>query len=373
MTHPVKVYIDPASHHFLGDRLFRPDDAARLNGDRQEAPYVHLRERFIERGIEIHTADFLPERVDESVLHIYFSLGRLSAVEALKRRADVVLGAFFAMECPIVEPSLFRALPRVARHFRRVYSWSDSPSLERFTGQPLELHSFRWPQSFDDVHEDLWRQTTGRKFLVMINANKLPRIYWQELYTERMRAVEFFVRTGEIDLYGKGWDNPSMRVGKTWVPWTFRLPWLALQKRYERRFPDPRLVAVRQAWKGVVASKAETLAQYDFALCFENCVLKGWITEKLFDCLFAGTVPVYWGAPEIREVVPPDCFIDMRDFSGYPALRDFLKSRSAEHLRQYRRAAREFLASAQYRQFNRESFTALFESCVDEITAAPRG
>lgn len=368
----VNIYINPPSHHFLGDRLFEENDRGNLNGDRQEAPYVHLRDHFARRGIAVRTADFLPTAVDESVRNIYFSLGRLDKTEQLSRRPDVSLAAFFALECPIVEPSIYRALPRVARYFRHVYSWSDSESLQRFTGQPLELSLFRWPQSFDDVHENLWQGTQGRKFLVMINANKLPRIYWQELYTERMRAVEFFARTGEIDLYGKGWDSPSMRVGKTWVPWTFKLPWLALQKRYQRRFPDPRLVTVRQAWKGAAASKAETLAQYDFALCFENCILRGWITEKLFDCLFAGAIPVYWGAPEIRDIVPTDCFIDMRDFSGYAELRDFLKSRNAEDLRRYRYAAREFLASARYRPFNRDSFTSIFESCVDEIIAAPK-
>ena len=208
----------------------------------------------------------------------------------------------------------------------------------------------------------------GRKFLVMINANKLPRIYWRELYTERMRAVAFFARTGDIDLFGKGWDRPSMRVGKTWVPWTVKLPWLALQNRWQKRFPDPLLVGARQAWRGPAMSKAETLAQYDFALCFENCILTGWITEKLFDCFFAGTVPVYWGAPEIRDVVPPDCFVDMRDFSGYAELHEFLRSRTAEDLRRYRQAAREFIASPGYYAFSRKAFTACFESCVEEAT-----
>ena len=48
----------------------------------------------------------------------------------------------------------------------------------------------------------------------MINMNKLPRLTKYELFTERMRAVEFFSRTNDIDLYGIGWDKASLRMGR---------------------------------------------------------------------------------------------------------------------------------------------------------------
>ena len=161
----IQVYIDPPTHHFLGDRLFQENGAVRLNGDQQEAPYVHLRDHFARRGIEVHTADMLPSHVDESTRKVYFSLGRTYDAPRLVRRPDVDLGAFLALECPIVEPSLYKALPRMARHFPNVYSWSDSTSLERFTGRALKLRHFYWPQSFDDVHSNLWHQT-DRKSVV---------------------------------------------------------------------------------------------------------------------------------------------------------------------------------------------------------------
>lgn len=360
----VAIYIDPPTHHFLDNRLF-DDDAGRLNGDGQNAPYAHLREHFSRLGIDVQTADRLPGQPIEGVRNLYFSLGRYDDLERLRQRPDVVLSGFFALECPIVEPRLYRALPRLARIFRRIYSWTDSASLRRFTGAELPLREFRWPQSFDDVHEDIWSRA-DRNFLVMINANKLPRIYWQELYTERMRAVEFFARTGEIDLYGKGWDRPSMRVGQTWVPWTVKRPALAVREWWQERHPDALLVAARRAWRGTAASKREVLGQYDFSLCFENCVLRGWITEKIFDCFFAGAVPVYRGAPEIAEVVPESCFIDARKFATFAELRDFLRSRTPQDKRHYREAAREFLRSPAYRAFSREAFTRNFVDCVAE-------
>lgn len=353
----VSVFIDPPSHHFLEDRLFE-DDSTRLNGDRQNAPYAHVRENLERHGVPVHTADYLPHTVDETI-KLYVSLGNTQNYKRYQSRPDVVLSAFFGMECPIVEPRLYRALPTVASSFRRIFSWSDSEALRPFTGADLELQSFRWPQSFDDVHEHIWRGA-DRKFLVMMNANKLPRLYHHELYSERMRAVEFFSRTDEIHLYGNGWDGPSLRVGQTWVPGTFKRAWLEVLRRWDRIRPAPLLVAARRAYKGSARTKPEVLGQYDFALCFENCVLKGWITEKLFDCFFAGAVPVYWGAPEIAEIVPSDCFIDMRHFASYSDLRHFLRSLGPEDIVGYRERARQFLRSPAYRAFTREAFTKHF-------------
>ena len=364
-TRPIAVYIDPASRHFLGDRLFVVDDG-RTNGDRINAPYAHVRDVFAARGIPVHTADYLPEE-RAGTQAVYVSMGRLDNYRRLARRRDVILGAFFAMECPIIEPSLYQALPDVQRHFKRVFSWSDSPSLARFVGGPLRCESFRWPQSFDEIHESIWSRS-GRKFLVMINSNKLPRLYWQELYTERLRAVAFFSRTGEIDLYGNGWDVPAYRVGKTWVPNVVIRMQRALRQQWYRVHPEPLLAAARRVYRGHAASKVETLGEYTFALCFENMILKGWITEKIFDCFFAGAIPIYWGAPDIQEYVPDECFIDMRRFSGYPELRSYLKSLSERDIQRYKENARDYLKSPQFQPFTKEAFAALFCRIVAEDT-----
>ena len=135
----------------------------------------------------------------------------------------------------------------------------------------------------------------------MINANKLPRLSAGELYTERLRAVEYFNRFGEIDLYGIGWEGPAFRVTTSWAPRRARALAHRARSGWERLRPptDPLRVAARAAWRGPVASKAEVLGRYTFAICFENMVLEGWITEKIFDCFHAGTVPVYLGAPDV--------------------------------------------------------------------------
>lgn len=363
MTGPdVALFIEPQSRHFLNDRLFVPE-TARYGGDNVLAAYVALREHFAAHGIPVHTVD----RLEASTARkkIYVSLGMRQYFSDYAQRDDVVMSAFFAIECPVVEPAIYRALPALSRVFKRVYSWSDSETLRPLTKADLKLYSFSWPQSFDAVHEELWGRE-GRKFLVMMNANKLPSIYWNELYTERLRAVEFFSRTGDVDLFGRGWDGPPFRLGYGGLPGTVQYALREGERFWRRIAPDPLLSAARKAWKGSAESKSETISQYTFALCFENARLKGWITEKMFDCFFAGTIPIYWGAPEIAERIPLSCFIDMRKFTGYEDLRRHLKSMSPSEIRGYRENARDFVSSDAFRPFGKAAFVDIFRDIVAE-------
>lgn len=360
----ITLYIDPSSPRFLGDRLFDVGETQYVGSDLL-APYVHLREALAAHGVAVHTADYLPEEGAAEGASLYVAITNLKNYRRLAARRDVVLSACIAMECPVVDPSLYRGLRRAQHAFKRVLSWSDSASLERFVGAPLDCEPFFWPQSYGDVHEPIWRQA-DRRFLVMINSNKLPALYWNELYTERLRAVAFFSEHGEIDLYGTGWDRAPLRLGHTWVPWTLRRLRMAALDGWDRLRPDPLLVAARRAYRGRAASKAETLGQYTFALCFENSVLKGWITEKIFDCFFSGTIPVYWGAPDVEAHIPADCFIDMRQFSGYDELRSYLKSLGEADVRRYKEAARDFLRSPRYYPFSKEAFVARFIQMIEE-------
>ena len=99
-TRDVAFYIEPPSHHFLNDRLFNVNDG-RLNGDNILAPYAYIRDFFIARGIQVHTADFIPQKAGD-VRNVYVSMGRLENYQKVAMRRDTVLSAFFAMECPIV-------------------------------------------------------------------------------------------------------------------------------------------------------------------------------------------------------------------------------------------------------------------------------
>lgn len=359
----VALYIDPPSYHFLQDRLFDPATVPR-HGDNILAPFMAIRDSLARDGVAVHTADLMPS-ASNGTRNLYVSVGRIPNLRALAARPDVVMSAFFAMECPIVEPTLYAALPRVQRYMRRIFTWCDAGQLLPFTGRLIRTERYVWPQCADDVDQEAWKRT-DRRFLAMINANKLPRLYDRELYTERLRAVEFFHRFGEIDLYGRGWDSAPRRVGRTWVPATMRRLGFRVWEARQRVRPDPVYAAVAAASKGPIDSKAETLGGYRFAICFENMTVQGWITEKVVDCFRAGCVPVYLGAPDVGEYIPTAAFIDMRQFAGYDELRRFLQSLGNADVERYRRAARDFMESSDFDRFRPRTFADLFRRIVRE-------
>jgi glycoprotein 3-alpha-L-fucosyltransferase len=55
---------------------------------------------------------------------------------------------------------------------------------------------------------------------------------------------------------------------------------------------------------GNSAAKLNTLRQHLFSLAFENSNVRGYVTEKYYQSLVAGSVPVYMGAPNIADFSP---------------------------------------------------------------------
>jgi hypothetical protein len=74
-------------------------------------------------------------------------------------------------------------------------------------------------------------------------------------------------------------------------------------------------------WEGRVA----VMGRYKFTLAFENSVSRDYVSDKFFDPLTVGSVPVYRGTADVAELAPhPDCYIDARDFAGPAELGRYL-------------------------------------------------
>lgn len=72
-------------------------------------------------------------------------------------------------------------------------------------------------------------------------------------------------------------------------------------------------------------SKLETIARYKFTLAFENARARDYVTEKFFDPLVAGSLPIYLGAPNVETFAPGDhCYINVANFENPRALAEYL-------------------------------------------------
>lgn len=64
--------------------------------------------------------------------------------------------------------------------------------------------------------------------------------------------------------------------------------------------------------------KWDVLVDYKYSIAIENDYCNDWVTEKYFDCIFANTLPFYFGCPNLEDYVHRDSFIriDINDLES---------------------------------------------------------
>ena len=65
---------------------------------------------------------------------------------------------------------------------------------------------------------------------------------------------------------------------------------------------------------GPVPDKMAFIRNYRFTLAFENTCSPGYTTEKLVEPLLAGSIPIYWGNPDVSRDFDPGCMVNVSDF-----------------------------------------------------------
>jgi hypothetical protein len=78
------------------------------------------------------------------------------------------------------------------------------------------------------------------------------------------------------------------------------------------------------------SNKTAILEKYLFHLALENQNYDDYITEKVWGALEAGTLPVYMGAPNIKDHVPPHSIIVVDDFASLDDLSRYLMKLSKD-------------------------------------------
>lgn len=65
-----------------------------------------------------------------------------------------------------------------------------------------------------------------------------------------------------------------------------------------------------------VKDKLAFQKEYKYSFAFENSSFKDYVTEKIVDAWAAGTIPIYWGAPNIGEYFNPKAFINCNNMDS---------------------------------------------------------
>ncbi len=207
--------------------------------------------------------------------------------------------------------------PWMLRHFKRVFTWDDQ------FAQTFDFTKYCLPVL--KPYQGSTIPFAQKKLACMICGNKSS---WcdRELYSDRRSIINFFSdRYPDLfDLYGPGWDGVS-------------------------------------TYKGMPHAKLPCLQQYRFNICLENTRnTTGYITEKIFDAMQAGCIPVYAGASNMDSYIPRTCYIAYEDFTSLETLKERMCAVTEQEYEQYQENIRAYLASPEAQQFSIESFVALF-------------
>lgn len=67
---------------------------------------------------------------------------------------------------------------------------------------------------------------------------------------------------------------------------------------------------------GGLPRKIEGLKSYKFSIGIENSREQNYISEKFYDCILTNTIPIYYGATNIREVFPENGYFVIEDIEN---------------------------------------------------------
>jgi len=290
----------------------------------------HLKQLFQRHGVDLSTWDInSPETSDIVLYH--------DVPPKLPKKSDREKSFLLLMEPVVVKPRNWDA--RNHAPFKKVFTWNDDwVDNQKY----IQLrYAFQLPKTID-------KQARRQKLCTTIIGRKTSK-HPTELYSKRVEAIRWFERhhPEAFEFYGNGWQTRSFI------------------DRYVLRKP------VFTSYRGKVASKQDVLKTFRFAICFENTNgSPGYITEKIFDCFFAGCIPIYWGAPNIADLIPPACFIDFRQFESYDALYNHIIHMDEATCQAYRESIEQFITGPGAIPFSTEYFANTIVNTVCGLNPA---
>jgi alpha(1,3/1,4) fucosyltransferase len=330
------IYGNIFCEDFTANKLF--DYSNPRNSDGLFTPYITLREKLLQSGIEINTPDVNAEKTVSLEIH-------MDSRPLAENDIDKYL---IAVENPLI--NRLNADIDYLKRFRRVFSWSDAAlalpgAVKILIPNNLVVSDFR---GFAD----------RTIFSCLISSNKVtPWGGVNDLYAERINVIRWYENNAPdlFHLYGRGWGKPSS-VFTARDRFFRRIGRLRTQLFGYKPFPS---------WRGEVKFKSDILSDSRYSYCYENVKdLPNYITEKIFDSFLSGCVPVYWGADNVQEYIPPECFVDRRRFRDTAEVHRYLMGITPEQYGLFQKNIFDFLGSEKAYLFSTENFATTIATTI---------
>lgn len=316
--------------------------------DQGNMPFVYLRDSLYKLNYELKTSNNHHIEDADWIFFLNSSIPDDSSKNKIKKITKTALGkteienrnlyqecldknfknkVLFLWENKCIAPHSY--LKKITDNFNYIFTWDDDLVDNK------KFFKFYLPIPFppNNIPKIPFGQ---KKLLVNISRNKISS-YPGELYSAREKSIKYFDDNypNDFDLFGMRWHKPITR--------------------WQKIFPF--LISKYRCYRGEINRKFDILPNYKFSLCYENFKNQnGYITEKIFDGLTAGTVPIYFGANNVSDYINPYAFIDRRKFKSDKELAKFITNITKEEYIKYQIAIKKYLNSKRFLLFLPENF-----------------
>lgn len=270
----------------------------------------------------------------------------------------------FSAESPLFAPNFYRDLNKISKRFPNRLLFEGAHRFTSNSGENLSLFfpsfdfsNFSTPLARDSrkfacavLSNKYWKPKPNSptqffiRFLNLIGLTRIPSyIRKNQLHDERLRILSFFSRFDDFDMYGSGWDNLN------------NLPKKFDSSNIKRKIIYP------------IVDKKSYISNYRFGFAMENLDFDGYITEKIFDFLTCGVVPIYVGTKSITNHIPTEVFVQYSNFASLNELNEYLRNMSLETYTKFQESGKEFLNSEQGYKFSYQGVAQQMASLILSI------
>lgn len=277
--------------------------------------------------VEVHTYDCVDPMSDDVKAVLYFDYSwRYAWHDVILQRVPFEKRALMIVEPKNINPSIYY-LSYYRNRFSSIFTWDKSLLSKYPSYKAVNVPVGAEPGSYRMNRFEGIRYSE-KKLLIAVSRNRWSYMP-QSTYKLRKAAYRYFesnCKEGEFDLYGQGWNCPVSFL--------------------ERLFGFHRFLCYRGEIPGSWDGKVSRMANYKFALCYENNASQpGYVSEKITDCFCARCVPIYYGSPGVEELIPRSCWIDARQFGTFQDMYDFIANMTPERHAEYLSAIDDFMHS----------------------------
>jgi alpha(1,3/1,4) fucosyltransferase len=317
-----KIALIPSVDAYFNNQIFKKN----FENDGTE-PFSILKQELALKKIIFNTIDLFVDYKEIDLLIIMRHETNIDKIFNVLSKNNKVKILYISTEEISVAPTQTKELLDFGL-FDRILTWRDNEIDSKLF---FKYHYMTPHRSFKENIK------SERKLVCLINAFK--KSYYNDsnnIYSERFKVIEFYREKKTFDLFGHNWSNYDNSI---------------------------------QNYKGSTPDKIRTYSNYDFSFIFENSNNElGGISEKIWDSMSAGCIPIYYGAPNIADYIPTDCFIDYKKFNNLKSLDLFLMEMPFNEKTRMRKEIACFLNSKNYDKFTSIGFCKTIINNIEQIS-----